>query len=121
VIARFADRLRAGRVPTIFGDGGQSRDFVYVDDVVTAILCALDRARAQAPVTNVCTGQSIDLLTLAAEMADLLGRPHAPEFQPARVGDIRHSRGDPALAERLLGVRPATPLRDGLRALLAER
>ena len=120
VIARFADRLRAGRMPTIYGDGQQSRDFVYVDDVVAAILSALERTSATAPVVNVCTGRSVDLVTLAAEMSDLLGHAHAPNFEPARPGDIRHSRGDPALAEQLLGVRATTPLRQGLQALLAD-
>ncbi|WP_242480586.1 NAD-dependent epimerase/dehydratase family protein [Rhodovibrio sodomensis] len=120
VIARFADRLRAGDVPTIYGDGQQSRDFVYVEDVVAAILSALERTSATAPVVNVCTGRSVDLVTLAAEMSELLGQAHAPSFEPARPGDIRHSRGDPALAEQLLGVRAQTPLRQGLQALLAD-
>ena len=75
VIARFAERLQGGRAARIFGDGRQSRDFVYVDDVVAAIMAALGCASAEAPVANVCTGRDVDLLSLAGEISDVLGEP----------------------------------------------
>lgn len=125
VISLFADRLRLGLPLDLHGDGGQVRDFVHVADVVAFLLAAMRRASAPTTATataatyNVCTGRPTTVRDLAATLADLAGRE--PEFRerPVRAGDVRRSLGDPSLAERELGCRATTTLRDGLRGTLA--
>lgn len=123
VISIFCDRLRAGQPVTIFGDGGQSRDFVFVADVVRALLAAMERSAAgsaAARVFNVCTGRATTIRDLAATIAGILGQDPAIAFAPPRAGEIRASLGDPARAASGLGVTAATPLRDGLARTLAD-
>jgi UDP-glucose 4-epimerase len=113
VIAILADRLRARAPIDIFGDGLQSRDFIYVTDVVKYLLAAMAKPSG-AQVFNVCTGRDTTILDLARTMADIKGiKPEIRHLSP-RPGDIRHSLGNPAAAEKALGVKAATPLRDGL-------
>ena len=124
VISIFCDRLRAGQPVTIFGDGGQSRDFVFVADVVRALLAAMERSAAggaaAARVFNVCTGRATTIRDLAATIAGILGRDPGIAFAPPRAGEIRASLGDPARAASGLGVTASTPLRDGLARTLAD-
>lgn len=121
VISRFAANLREGRPHTVYGDGLQTRDFVYVADVVRALLAAQDLlARApQALVANVCTGRATSLLDLAAALDRLAGATTPVERQPPRRGDIRHSLGSPDRMQALLGLRAETSLDEGLARLLA--
>ncbi len=119
VIARFVEALAQGRAPIVFGDGRQTRDFIFVHDVVTALLRAADAAvHVVGRAFNVCTGRAVSLL----DLLDVLYRfyPHAPRprFAPPRPGDIRHSRGDPSLAEQALGFRARVPLDQGLARLI---
>ncbi|NPA06084.1 MAG: SDR family oxidoreductase [Chloroflexi bacterium] len=119
VIARFVEALAQDRAPTVFGDGRQTRDFIFVHDVVAALLRAAEApAHVVGRAFNVCTGRAVSLL----DLLNVLYRfyPHAPRphFAPPRPGDIRHSRGDPTLAERLLGFRARVPLDQGLAQLL---
>ena len=120
VIARFCDAFLAGEPPRILGDGGQSRDFVYVANVVAANLAAAERAAAAVAgrVFNIGTGQSITLLELVAELQRLTGRALAPRFGPARTGDIRHSCPDIRAAVEALGYRVETGWQDGLARTL---
>lgn len=118
VISIFCDRLRRGQAIDIFGDGGQTRDFVYVGDVVRALLAALPAASRAAPVLNVCTGRAVSVRELAGLVAELTGRRAEIRPRPARAGEIRHSVGSPARARRMLGLGAALPLDDGLRATL---
>ncbi len=118
VISIFCDRLRRGDAIDVFGDGEQTRDFVYVGDVVRALLAALQAASVQAPVLNVCTGRAVSVQGLAALVSDLTGRRAIIRQRPPRAGEIRHSVGSPARARRMLGLGPAVPLRDGLRVTL---
>jgi UDP-glucose 4-epimerase len=120
VISRFAENLRQGRLHTVHGDGLQTRDFVYVGDVVQALLAAQDLlARApQALVANVCTGRATSLLDLAATLDRLAGATTPILRQPARLGDIRHSRGAPDRMQKVLGLRAGTSLAQGLARLL---
>jgi UDP-glucose 4-epimerase len=127
VISKFTTALLAGEQGTIFGDGEQSRDFIYVCDVVEAASRAVRIARAgrvEANVVNICTGERISLRQLYAEMCALLGSQLEPRFGPARDGDIRHSQGEPGLALETLGFKAAVPLTTGLwetlRALAPE-
>jgi UDP-glucose 4-epimerase len=119
VISIFCERLRAGAPVLVFGDGRQTRDFVYVADVVAALRAAMARAPAEAAVFNVCSGIRTAVLDLAATIADLAGHPPQIEHRPPRAGEIRHSLGDPARARQALGLADPLPLRDGLRHVLA--
>ena len=118
VVSIFAQRIGAGLPVTVFGDGEQTRDMVAVTDVVAALLQAMARPSLAAPVYNVCTGRGVSVLGLAAELGGLLGRAPEIAFGPARVGEIRHSVGDPALGRAALTLPEATPLAIGLRRLL---
>lgn len=118
VISVFGDRLRAGRGLDIFGDGGQTRDFIYVKDVVRGLLTAMGH-REGAAIFNVCTGIGTSIRDLAMLMAKLYGRTPIIAHGPERVGDIRTSVGDPALAARALGFAAATTLSDGLKETVA--
>jgi UDP-glucose 4-epimerase len=118
VVSIFADRLSSGRPVTIHGDGGQTRDFIYVGDVVRALAAAMERADTTAPVSNVCTGRATTVATLARTLAGLTASTAPITSGPARVGDIRHSLGDPTIMRRTLGVSARVTLRDGLSALL---
>lgn len=120
VISIFNDRLSRGLPVTVFGDGLQTRDFVFVADVVRFLLAAMERAPALAgQVFNICTGRATTLLGLIETLARMDGS--APEIlhAPARVGDIRHSLGDPTRAEAALGIRAEVRLDEGLRRLRA--
>ena len=125
VISIFAAQLRRGAPVSVFGDGGQTRDFIAVADVVAALLAAMARLRAggagarQAEVFNVCTGQATSVLDLARTIAELCGLTPVLHHGPAREGDIRHSVGSPAAARAELGFVAETPLRAGLAQVLA--
>jgi UDP-glucose 4-epimerase len=119
VVSRFVDRMRQGRAPHIFGDGGQTRDFVYVGDVVRANLLALDiDAGACGSPVNIGTGRAVTLLDLVAALNEVFSSSLEPTFGPERPGDIRHSLADIGEAGRRLGYVPRTSLVDGLRALV---
>lgn len=119
VISIFVDRLKAGREVVFFGDGGQSRDFVFVADVVRHLLAGMRRQPAPPSVFNVCTGKATTIRQLAETIADICGVELKIVMQPARPGDIRASLGDPAAATAALGVKAETALADGLRHTLA--
>ncbi|MGH6983339.1 MAG: NAD-dependent epimerase/dehydratase family protein [Stellaceae bacterium] len=119
VISIFSARLREKKPVTIFGDGGQERDFIYVDDVVRALTLAMDRASTEACVLNVCSGKAITIRDLAETMARACGARLVLDFGPARPGDIRHSLGNPEAIRRLLGWRAERTLADGLRETIA--
>jgi UDP-glucose 4-epimerase len=117
VISIFADRARAGRPLTIFGDGGQTRDFVYVGDVVRAIVAALGDG-ASGVVANVATGNEITVLELARTIVELCGGRSAIEHAPARAGEILKSRARVDRLRHELGIVAETRLVDGLRETL---
>ncbi|HYB08194.1 MAG TPA: NAD-dependent epimerase/dehydratase family protein [Alphaproteobacteria bacterium] len=119
VISIFCERLRAGKGVTVHGDGGQTRDFVYVDDAVRAILLAMDRMPFDAPVLNVCTGTGTTILQLAKCIADQCGTRLDAVHVETRVGDVRASIGDPSFAGQHLGFLVNTSLDEGLRRTLA--
>ncbi len=110
----FIKRMLAGVPATIFGDGLQGRDFVFVEDVVRANLLAAQKPEAAGQPVNICTGQEITILDLISTLNRILGADLAPEFAPPRPGDIYRSYGDPALARERLGFKPETTLEAGL-------
>ncbi len=117
VIAIFCGRLEAGERPTVFGDGTQTRDYIYVGDVVAAALAAAE-SEASGPI-NIGTGIETDVLELVARLGELGGRDDfEPEFAPARTGEVQRIALDPGRAERDLGWRAETSLEDGLRLTL---
>jgi UDP-glucose 4-epimerase len=118
VIALFAERIRAGQSLKIFGDGGQTRDFIFVRDVVRANIAAL-RANA-CGVCNVATGDSISLLKLIEVLGALSGARPETKFLPPRTGDIQHSVADTSRMRNLLGITPQTQIDEGLAALLTD-
>ncbi|HEX8109504.1 MAG TPA: SDR family NAD(P)-dependent oxidoreductase [Kofleriaceae bacterium] len=117
VISIFAERARAGRALTIFGDGGQTRDFVYVGDVVRAIVAALGDG-ADRVIANVGTGGEITVLELARSIVELCGGRSAIEHAPPRAGEILKSRARVDRLRDALGVVAETSLIDGLRETL---
>jgi nucleoside-diphosphate-sugar epimerase len=116
VVPRFAATLLAGGQPTIYGDGLQTRDLVYVGDIVQSLWAAATAPRAAGAVLNVGSGTQVSVLDLAREIGILLGRPVRPIYAPARPGEVRHSCADSWRLYELTGYRPATSLRDGLAA-----
>lgn len=111
VVTIFARRLLQGECPTIFGDGLQTRDFVYVEDVVAANLLALDRGQG---VINIGTGRETSVLELFQTLARLTGFEGSPAFAPPRKGEVRFSCLDPARAARVLGWQARVDLPSGL-------
>jgi len=120
VIPLFAGRMLAGRAPTIFGDGEQTRDFVFVGDVVQALVRGLTApGEAAGRCFNVGMGQSLSVNELFGTMARLTGFPGGPDYQPPRLGDVKHSRADISRARRELGFAPRFNFEQGLELALA--
>jgi UDP-glucose 4-epimerase len=111
--------LIEGKRPTIYGDGRQSRDFVYVANVVDANLLACGAEEAIGGVFNIGAGGETNLLELLATLSELAGRTVEPIFAPAKVGDIRRSYSDIARAQAVLGYRTRIGLAEGLRDTFA--
>jgi len=118
VISIFCNRLRSSQNITIYGDGLQTRDFIFVQDVIQALIAAMMKASHQAPVYNVCTGRATTILSLVDVIAGLLNLPANAEHAAARPGDIRRSFGDPSRACSGLGFEAQTDLRIGLSATI---
>ena len=114
----FTRRLLEGQPITIYGDGGQTRDLIYVGDVVRANLAASAHAAAPGQVFNVCTGCETRVLELVETLMGIISSAPAPQFSPARPGDIYRSVGSPKKAAQLLGFEPQTSLADGLKAVV---
>jgi UDP-glucose 4-epimerase len=118
VIALFASALSAGRTPVVHGDGLQSRDFVFVSDVVKALMRAAEAPGVGGRVYNVGTGRRTTVLDLVGALNRLLGKNIVPEHGSARPGDVRHSCADIARARRDLGFEPSVAFDDGLARTL---
>jgi UDP-glucose 4-epimerase len=125
VIPLFVTAMLQGAAPTIYGDGRQSRDFVYVADVVQANLLAVDAVAATSPadtvgrVFNVACGQRHTLLDLVAALNDIMSTEVEPLHAGPRPGDIRHSLADVTAAREALGYQPAVDFHEGLRGTVA--
>jgi nucleoside-diphosphate-sugar epimerase len=115
VISVFATALLENRSPTIFGDGGQTRDFTYVANVVDGVLRACAAPGASGEVINVATGGRISLNQLFEEMKKLVGATVSPTYAEGRRGDVRDSQADITKARELLGYQPIVSFEDGLR------
>lgn len=115
VIPIFVSRMLRGERPTVYGDGLQSRDFVYVEDVVAANLLAAESQAAVGQSINVARGRQSTLLELIAAVNSALGNDLEPVFAEARAGDVRESLADITRARTLLGYEPQIDLDEGLR------
>ncbi|RZN44095.1 MAG: SDR family oxidoreductase [Methanophagales archaeon ANME-1-THS] len=111
VIPRFITRVLANKPPIIYGDGTQTRDFIFVQDVVTANIQAAERG---AGVLNIASGKSISINELADKIIEMAGKNLEPVYEPERPGEIKHSLASIARAEKELNYRPRFDLEKGL-------
>jgi len=118
VISIFSDCTRQGKQPDIYGDGGQTRDFIYVSDVVEANMRAASAQAAPGKAYNIATGSTVTINELLQTLCRLQGRTFDPAYKPVREGDIRHSSADIGLAGKDLDWRPSVAFADGLKMLL---
>ena len=117
VLAIFCQRMLAGEQPTIYGDGGQSRDFTYIDNVVHANLLAAEAPAQEVSgsVVNIAVGKRFTLNETFELLCELTGYKGKPVYAPQRAGDIRDSLADIRLAGELIGYEPIVDFREGLR------
>ena len=111
VVSIFTHRLHTGQAPKLFGHGQPTRDYVYVGDVVKALLAAVGKAGT----FNIATGVETDVMTIWSELRKVAGSDLEPELADLRPGELQHSRLDASLAERELGWRAQVPIAEGLR------
>jgi UDP-glucose 4-epimerase len=119
VIPNFITALLAGERPVVYGDGEQSRDFTYVENVVDANLLAMRADGAAGKLYNIAAGERTTLNQLLDHLGPLMGREPGARYDPARPGDVRHSQADIGRARRELGYRPSISPEEGLRRTLA--
>ena len=119
VISIFAERMLKGEAPVIFGDGGQSRDFVYVRNIVEANMRACTSPEAAGRVYNIGCERSVSILELVTALNEILGTALDPVFNPARQGDVRVSLADIAQARTQLGYEPIVHFAEGLQQTVA--
>ncbi|MCA9243023.1 MAG: SDR family oxidoreductase [Phycisphaerales bacterium] len=117
-IPAFATRMLSGERPIVFGDGLQSRDFCYIDNVVQANLKAGATPGLTGQAVNIACGERISLLDIIARVNELLGTKLEPVFEPPRAGDARHTMADYSLATELIGYRPSVMFDEGLKLAL---
>lgn len=119
VIPRFIVAMLDGVAPTVYGDGTQSRDFTYIDNVVQGNLLAAQAPDAAGQVINLATNGNVSLLDLIDKLNVILGTHFEPSLEPARVGDVMHSRADIGKAAELLDYVPVVDFDEGLRRTVA--
>jgi nucleoside-diphosphate-sugar epimerase len=115
VLSKFIAAYIEGTTPTIFGDGEQSRDFTYIDNVVDATLRACTAPNAPGRAINVGVGGRFTLNQTIALLNQIFGKQVTPRYDPPRSGDVLHSQADISLARQLLGYEPKVPYEQGLR------
>jgi len=119
VIPKFISQALRNELVTIEGDGGQTRDFVFIEDVVNANIVALTGVRSSGSVFNVANGEQTSILELARMIIDAAGSKSEVAFTPARIGDIRDSVGDISHTDKCLGYRNKYSIQEGLSATVA--
>jgi nucleoside-diphosphate-sugar epimerase len=115
VLSRFITALQNGAQPVVFGDGEQSRDFTYVENVVEANLLACEAPKASGLVFNIGVGGRFTLNRTLQLLEKFAGKPAQPRYDPPRDGDILHSQADISLARKLLDYNPRVGFEEGLR------
>ena len=119
VISIFCDRFARGAGVDVYGDGGQTRDFIAVGDIVAGLLAGMEAASTDAPVLNLCTGRATSVLELARTIAGLCGAAPAITHRDPRAGEIRHSVGSAEAARAMLGLGAPQGLAEGLAEVVA--
>ncbi len=120
VIPLFVSALLSGQRPTIFGDGKQSRDFTYVENVVDANVLAATTEGVSGKVFNVACGRSLSVNDLLRQICESLQLPFDPVYAPARIGDVKHSCADITAAREELGYHPRVELSEGLKVTVQD-
>lgn len=115
VIPKFITAYIKGEPPTVFGDGTQSRDFAFIDNVIQANLKACTAKDAPGKIFNIACGERVDLLGVLDQLAQIFGKRIEPHFDPHRAGDVKHSLADITLAREILGYEPLIKFAEGLR------
>jgi UDP-glucose 4-epimerase len=113
-IPAFVTSILKDTPPTIYGDGEQTRDFTYIDNVVEANLCAARAKKTNGEVVNIACAEKITVNQIIAQINQILGKNVKPNYVPARAGDIKHSLADITAAKKLIGFKPVILFRDGL-------
>ena len=119
VIPIFVKNILEGKQPIIYGDGHQSRDFIFIEDIVRANLFASEAEFAAGKTINICSGLETSILKLTDSLAKILDTDIKPRFEEERPGDIYRSAGDPTLAKELLEFKPIVSLSQGLEKTAA--
>ena len=117
VITRFLEKAFRGEPLIVYGDGGQTRDFIYVDDVVKATILALEGVGVEGETFNVCTGKPTSVNELVEVVRAIVGRDLRVVYDEPRKGDIRSNYGDLSKAEKTLGFEAKTSLREGIEKM----
>jgi nucleoside-diphosphate-sugar epimerase len=118
-IPAFVTAILKDRPPTVYGDGEQSRDFTYIDNVVEANLCAARAERTNGEVVNIACGERITVNEIIAMINEILGKNVKPIYAPQRPGDVKHSLADITAARKLIGFEPVVLFREGLEKAIA--
>ena len=114
-IPAFVMAILKDESPTIYGDGEQSRDFTYIDNVVEANLLAARAKKTSGEVVNSACGQSVTVNEIIGMINGIVGKDVKPKYEDSRVGDVKHSHADIGLAERVIGYKPIVKFEDGLK------
>jgi len=117
-IPAFVSSIVAGEAPTVYGDGEQTRDFTYIDNVVHGNILAMNAAKTRGEAVNVACGERISINRVIAEINRLMGTDVQPRYAPRRQGDVKDSCADVRLARTLLGYTPRIEFEDGLRTVI---
>ena len=113
-IPAFVTSILRDQSPVVYGDGEQSRDFTYIDNVIEANLCAARAAQTAGQTMNIACGERITVNEIIRLINQLVGKSIAPRYVPSRAGDVKHSLADIQLAGKLIGFRPVVDFRKGL-------
>ena len=113
-IPAFVTKIIKNEPPTVYGDGEQSRDFTYIDNVVHANLLAARAAKLSGEVVNIACGQRITVNEIIRLINKILGKSVQPKYEPSRPGDVKHSLASIELAKKVIGYKPVTSFGDGL-------
>jgi len=114
-IPAFVTSILRGESPTIYGDGEQTRDFTFIDNVVQANLLAAKAPKVAGQVVNVACGERVSVNQIIAQINQLLGKNVPPKYVPERAGDVKHSLADISLARQVIGFEPIVSFADGLK------
>jgi UDP-glucose 4-epimerase len=118
-IPAFVTKIIKNKPPTVYGDGEQSRDFTYIDNVVHANLSAARAAKLSGEVVNIACGQRITVNEIIRMINKILGKSVQPKYEPSRPGDVKHSLASIELAKKVIGYKPVISFGDGLERAIA--